>query len=140
MTMSSEEDAVKMGSALAAMQSPSSTSSATSVLATEGMTVSELQFSSFSGSPSTYFARASTNGTGSPSPPFDSKLALSLPPDKTSKMSQINQLAIAVEGLLVITLVGLVYHYEYSPQAHVSSHAECQERLGKLSFHARRRR
>jgi hypothetical protein len=130
MTTSSEEDATKMGDALSALQSPTSTSAAKTVLSAAGMTVSGLQYASYSGEPSTYFVRKSTPpGMSNPPPPFDDQASLTAAPDGTSKVSSDNQ-AIAigtVMAVFVLTLAGLAYHYTHKENAHHKHNAKGQQ-------------
>ena len=144
MVTGSEQDATKMGNALSALQSPTSTSSAKSVLAAAGMTVTGLQYSSYSGQPSTYFVRKSTPpGMSNPPPPFDDQVSLAPVPDGTSKVSSTNQ-AIAIGTVLALfflTMIGLAYHYTHKEKDHHRKKARVQKTVANaLQSLSQRRR
>jgi hypothetical protein len=121
-----------MGDALSALQSPTSTSSAKTVLAAAGMTVAGLQYSSYSGEPSAYFVRKSPPpDMSNPPPPFDDQASLTSAPDGTSKVSSANR-AVAigtVMAVFVLTLAGLAYHYthKFKENAHLKHDAQMKE-------------
>lgn len=130
MTTSSEQDATKMGDALSALQSTQSTSSAKSVLAAAGMTVSGLQYSTYTGEPATYFVRNSTPpGMNTPPPPFDDLTSLTSARDASSQLSRTNQ-AIAIGTVMfvfVLTIAGAVYHYSHKQKALQRHKAQIQQ-------------
>ena len=130
MTLSSEQDANKMGDALAALQSPSSTSSAKLLLTSAGMAVSGLQYSSYSGTPSEYFViKATPPGANNPPPPFTDEALLGKAPDGNSKVSSQNT-AIAIGsvfGILFISLCAAAYYYSQKSRSHVYHKAKIAE-------------
>ena len=128
MTTNSEEDATKMGDALAALQSPSSTSSAKTILAAAGMTVAGLQYSSYSGDPSIYFVAPPPRDASS-TPPTPSPQILSAPgagttSSKYEEVSSENR-AIAIgafAGGFVLALAGLAYYYTHKKESALYKH------------------
>ena len=130
MTTGSEQDAKKMGDALYALQSPSTTSSAKTVLAAAGMSVSELQYSSYTGEPLTYFVQKTTPpGMNNPPPPFVDQAVLTASPDGTSKVSSTNQ-AVAIGtvlALFVLTLFGMGWYYSHREGDHKRRKAQVQK-------------
>jgi len=120
MVTKSEADAAAMGNALAALESSSSSSPAKSVLAAAGMSVSGLQFSSYSGQPPRYFVTPPP-GANNPPPPFEYIDSMTnVKTDGTSKVSKTNQ-AVAIGAvcvLLVFILFGTGYYYSVRERFH----------------------